>query len=150
MIQAHTYEALSYVWGDASMQAAIICTGKSVLATISLCDASKRWRLSKKSRFIWADAICVDQNSALEKSCQIALMGKIYSSAKKAVIWLGSCDLAEAEGGLDSVKLTAKHVTESRKKGKFERINGQEYSEVQVPGNYYQRSAARIPVASLC
>lgn len=113
-IQVHVYEALSYVWGDATMQADIICNGELVSVTINLHGALKRLRLSEKSRFIWADAICIDQRSASEKSCQIPLMGRIYSSAERVVVWLGSCDMAEAKEAFDSVRLIANHLTRFR------------------------------------
>jgi hypothetical protein len=39
---------------------------------------------------IWVDAICINQNDLYEKSCQVNMMGLIYSNAKKVVVWLGA------------------------------------------------------------
>jgi len=41
-------------------------------------------------RVVWADAICINQEDAKEKSEQVKLMGLIYSRASQVIIWLGS------------------------------------------------------------
>ncbi|OQN97561.1 hypothetical protein B0A48_16715 [Cryoendolithus antarcticus] len=41
---------------------------------------------------IWIDAICINQDDAEERSQQVALMGKIYSSALSVWAWLGAAD----------------------------------------------------------
>jgi hypothetical protein len=38
---------------------------------------------------IWIDAICIDQSNNLEKLQQIPLMGKVYSTASKVLVYLG-------------------------------------------------------------
>jgi hypothetical protein len=106
----HPYEALSYVWGDEKMRANILCDGQIVSVALSLFDALKRLRLPQESRFIWADALCINQNNSSEKSCQIPLMGKIYSMAVRVVVWLGTFDLEPCKGDLETVKLMAKQI----------------------------------------
>lgn len=46
-------------------------------------------RLSGGPRNIWADAICIDQGNVEEKNQQVALMGRIYGSVGKVIVWLG-------------------------------------------------------------
>ena len=46
---------------------------------------------------LWIDAICIDQNSGLEKNHQVAQMGKIYMNATKVVMWLGKNDRISSE-----------------------------------------------------
>ncbi|OAL51695.1 HET-domain-containing protein [Pyrenochaeta sp. DS3sAY3a] len=134
-IELHPYEALSYVWGDKKRRADISCNGQIVSVTVNLFDALRRLRLRHKPRVIWADAICIDQESDSEKSCQVPLMGKLYSSAERVVVWLGKNDLAEAEGALISVKLMANHL----RKVKEENVS-KDYLEVcqtlQMPSDY--------------
>ncbi|KAG5776891.1 hypothetical protein H9Q73_009450 [Fusarium xylarioides] len=83
------YTALSYVWGDASQKGAIHLGGSAKEITASL-DAALR-DLRDKSRVcrIWADALCIDQSNNAEKGVQVALMGRIYSTAHQTVIHLG-------------------------------------------------------------
>jgi hypothetical protein len=38
---------------------------------------------------IWADAICMNQDDPLERNHQIKLMTRIYSKAKRVLVWLG-------------------------------------------------------------
>lgn len=42
------------------------------------------------SEYIYIDALCINQASEVEKANQILLMRKIYSNAKKTIIWLGT------------------------------------------------------------
>jgi hypothetical protein len=42
-----------------------------------------------KSRVFWVDAICISQQDIIERGCQVALMGEIYSQAAQTMIWLG-------------------------------------------------------------
>lgn len=39
--------------------------------------------------WLWADAICIDQDNNEEKQIQVALMDEIYSEAQKVIVWLG-------------------------------------------------------------
>ena len=41
---------------------------------------------------LWADAICIDQSSVLERNSQVKLMKSIYASAELVLAWLGSAD----------------------------------------------------------
>nr|OQO27261.1 hypothetical protein B0A51_04897 [Rachicladosporium sp. CCFEE 5018] len=41
---------------------------------------------------IWIDAICINQEDLEERSQQVALMGKIYSTAVSVWAWLGAAD----------------------------------------------------------
>ena len=43
-------------------------------------------------RVLWIDAICIDQSNTEERNHQVSLMGKIYSQARKVVVWLGLPD----------------------------------------------------------
>jgi hypothetical protein len=41
---------------------------------------------------MWIDAISIDQMNTQERNHQVRIMGKIYSSAQKVIVWLGSTD----------------------------------------------------------
>ncbi|PVH69271.1 hypothetical protein DL98DRAFT_439400 [Cadophora sp. DSE1049] len=79
------YEALSYVWGDASQTKALFCQGSPMQATISLHGALRHLRQEYTERVIWADDICINQQDIDEKSHQVVLMGKIYPTAIKCL-----------------------------------------------------------------
>ena len=49
-------------------------------------------RKAHKPRYLWIDAICLNQGDSIEKAQQIPLMGEIYSQADKVHIWLGPGD----------------------------------------------------------
>ena len=83
------YEALSYVWGDSRKTKPITVGGATFNATENLFAFFSCLRHTSDSRFLWADAICIDQSNPLEKGSQIALMSRVYREAKEALIWFG-------------------------------------------------------------
>lgn len=85
-----SFEALSYVWGSAQPVHEIQCNGKTLRISKNLRDALYRLRSPFKHRFVWADAICIDQSNLRERKMQVALMRTIYSKAKRVMIYLGS------------------------------------------------------------
>jgi hypothetical protein len=97
MDTAPSYEALSYVWGtsDLSTNVYIHCNGEVTAVRSSLAGALKRLRLATSARIIWVDAICINQDDNEEKSYQVPLMGSIYSSASRVVVWLGDGNLQQ-------------------------------------------------------
>ncbi|KAF1998247.1 HET-domain-containing protein, partial [Amniculicola lignicola CBS 123094] len=92
----HEYEALSYVWGDASQTKRIIVEdrlGGSELGyldiTLNLHTALCRLRNPGLDRFLWVDAVCINQSDIKERDRQVQLMVKIYASATRVIVWLG-------------------------------------------------------------
>lgn len=69
-------------------------------ASRNLADALHAFRPPTRSKVIWVDAVCINQEDREEKSKQIPLMGEIFASAKLAHVWLGHsfCGAKEAFG----------------------------------------------------
>jgi hypothetical protein len=89
----NSYEALSYVWGSRFGTEPIRCDGKLLLVTPNCESALRHLRLKNKTRFLWIDAVCIDQengaSSAKERNAQVALMGEIYKKAARTLCWFG-------------------------------------------------------------
>lgn len=85
-----SYEALSYVWGD-SRGYEVCHVGKShgIRITTNLSTALRRLRLPHRSRLLWIDALCINQEDIHERSHQVQLMDEIYRRADNVLIWLG-------------------------------------------------------------
>ncbi|KAK3667168.1 hypothetical protein LTR22_002033 [Elasticomyces elasticus] len=84
------YEALSYTWGDRTLDKSIVLGGRSHLpVTDNLWRALRGLRYRWRSRILWVDALCIDQKNTGERSMQVAFMGQIYNSAYQVCIWLG-------------------------------------------------------------
>ncbi|AEO64174.1 08acf9fb-117d-4bfd-a2d1-6d1b65a21ac1 [Thermothielavioides terrestris] len=86
--EAPAYEALSYVWGDATKEKAVLCNGRALGITASLERALRRLRL-RQPRTLWIDQLCINQDDPAERAHQVGLMRDIYSSAQRVVIWAG-------------------------------------------------------------
>ncbi|MCJ1394443.1 Non-essential glycogen phosphorylase [Xylographa bjoerkii] len=83
------FEALSYVWGNQARKKSIKCNGCRLAIGSNLHDALCEMRRRGSTTFCWADAICINQNNAQEKTCQVRLMREIYARANRVIIWIG-------------------------------------------------------------
>ncbi|CAO2654062.1 Nn.00g107950.m01.CDS01 [Neocucurbitaria sp. VM-36] len=83
------YTALSYVWGNAATPSKITVNGCEFPVTENLWVALRHLQYKHIAPAIWIDAICIDQKNEDEKNYQVPLMGRIYSNARKVLVWLG-------------------------------------------------------------
>ena len=101
------YEALSYTWGPVEDPIYIdITTERSTLSdrkrdawklslkgrlavTRNLALALRYLRVKDRTRALWIDAICVDQQNLEERGHQVQRMADIYRNADRVVIWIG-------------------------------------------------------------
>lgn len=96
------YVALSYVWGDKSNTATIVCHGKAVQVTQTLYAALRIFAASPL--LVWADALSIDQQNIPEKTQQVNMMALIYSKAAGVSIWLGPDPYKDAPVVLENIK----------------------------------------------
>ena len=83
------YEALSYSWGSPSLLYHITCDGKLFGITEELAFALQYLRLRNAERYLWCDAISINQHDLLEKAVQIKNMLRIFEKASQVIAWLG-------------------------------------------------------------
>jgi len=89
LASAPPYHALSYMWGDAKVSIDIEINGCNLAVTRNLHDALITLWLRPDVRYVWIDALCINQASPVEKQHQVPLMDQIYSRAISVLIWLG-------------------------------------------------------------
>jgi hypothetical protein len=90
------FEALSYVWGVTVVPHKISIDQRPFYVTYNLHAALKELRLPDRERFLWIDAICINQHDLCEKATQVQMMRDIYAKAWKTIVWLGSGTKATA------------------------------------------------------
>jgi hypothetical protein len=83
------YEALSYVWVQEPGHRCIRLNGSMHQITTNLFLALRRLRKAIDVRYIWIDVLCINQDNGEERNHQVALMGSIYGSCTRALLWLG-------------------------------------------------------------
>ncbi|KIM96056.1 hypothetical protein OIDMADRAFT_132965, partial [Oidiodendron maius Zn] len=115
--EAPSYTALSYVWGDGSHKSRIHLDGQVCEVGQNLFQAL--WHLrgySRETTWIWIDALCIDQRNILERNHQVRLMGRIYETAVKVIIWLGWTDSEsdkKSQGAMSYLMQMRKETTEN-------------------------------------
>ncbi|KAI0967296.1 heterokaryon incompatibility protein-domain-containing protein [Xylaria arbuscula] len=102
------YEAVSYAWDERETTAAwderetttawvLLSTATEraanqvtrVTVTRNLDLALRHLRYAERSRDLWVDKICIDQQNIPEKGRQVKMMGEIYSLATRVLVFLG-------------------------------------------------------------
>ncbi|KAI0471877.1 heterokaryon incompatibility protein-domain-containing protein [Xylariaceae sp. FL0804] len=104
----YDYEALSYCWADGkkrATQTTIHLNGEASIVSEHLSNALETLCLPDRSRVLWVDAICINQEDNDEKSAQVAKMRDIYSNAKHTVVWVGQAGLATSKAFEQTRKL---------------------------------------------
>ncbi|KAF2705763.1 HET-domain-containing protein [Pleomassaria siparia CBS 279.74] len=101
------YEALSYCWGNSGERKTILlhqsdAAAKNVQISIALYGALLHLRQSTTTRYIWADALCINQDDLSECADQVGMMGEIYTRARDVIVWLGE--------GTDETKAAANTI----------------------------------------
>jgi hypothetical protein len=146
--QRQPYEALSYTWGayydDPLVQArasedlkrvntTIVCNGVWKRVTKSLAHALFHFRLSDRPRYLWADALCINQTDDAEKDVQISLMQKIYQEAKEVLLWVGWRSDAEVENAMNLLCYLANQECEVEQKHGVKAIWHDEGTAIETP-----------------
>ena len=84
------YEALSYCWGTEDLGfECVLVDGQEIQAGKPLATALHYLRLTDETRYMWVDAICINQGSNEEKSNQVKRMDATYEHAAFVLVWLG-------------------------------------------------------------
>lgn len=78
------------------MNQEIICESKIIPITANLWTVLRLVR-QEASRRLWADSICIDQRNNEERAQQVGVIGQIYRSAQRVLIFLGSDDFGHGE-----------------------------------------------------
>ncbi|TQV91249.1 heterokaryon incompatibility protein (HET) domain-containing protein [Cordyceps javanica] len=97
------FMAISYLWGQDAKTEAITVNDRQLLITPNLAcalnHAAHHFRSAFPGRgeadlYLWADAVCVNQDDTREREEQVKLMGKLYSTAELVMASLGPLDEA--------------------------------------------------------
>lgn len=87
-LDATRYEALSYVWGNPTMDRSIFVNEERVSITRNLHRALTHLRHETELRVLWVDALCINQIDIGEREAQVSQMCNIYGYASRVVVWL--------------------------------------------------------------
>ena len=96
------YEALSYTWGDPKHACSIFVENQPFPVRENLFNALCHLRFQSDVRYLWVDALCIDQMNDEEKSVQVQRMTSIYKQAARVLVWLGTSE-DESDMAMDLV-----------------------------------------------
>jgi hypothetical protein len=87
---APSYEAISYTWGSPNMSHRILINELPFYTTKSAFDVLRGRSSFWRTRVLWIDSICINQDDNDEKGKQIHLMREIYQNCSRVIVWLGN------------------------------------------------------------
>ncbi|CZS98848.1 uncharacterized protein RAG0_07409 [Rhynchosporium agropyri] len=87
-LAAH-FVALSCVWGDKAERKKLRIGLYALEITASLEYALRHIRDQNRVSYVWADGVCIDQDSIEDRNLQVSQMGVVYSTARSTIIFLG-------------------------------------------------------------
>ena len=87
--KAPSYQALSYTWGDGVLCGKVYIDGQTVHITRILHDCLLRIRHTNQNLFVWVDALSIRQDDPEEKTQQVSIIGRIFTTASLVIVWLG-------------------------------------------------------------
>ena len=124
-----SYQALSYAWGETTKTHYITIEGKRLPISANLDRALRQVRRNEQNLYLWVDAICINQDDAIEKEYQISMMLQIYRSARRVVVYLGEqSDHSELIPEFFDTVIRARRVFDSLNKGKEEDVDHEDLS----------------------
>ncbi|KAI1428623.1 heterokaryon incompatibility protein-domain-containing protein [Xylaria sp. FL1777] len=107
------YEAVSYTWGTSVKESSIELNGKKFMVTYNLSHLLKNIRKTKEDRYIWVDAIAINQYDKSERRHQVQRMQAIYRGAESVIFYLGP--EAPSTGILmESLNILQRHISGCR------------------------------------
>lgn len=115
---APAYDAISYVWGDPGQTVQIFCNGHPKHITRNLHWALTRARRPAEPRFLWADALCINQEDTDERSHQVAQMGHIYANARLVLACIGE----DEDGGSKALASLLDDLNSIARRGPLQEI----------------------------
>lgn len=89
LIPDSDYEAMSYVWGDATVTKPITLDGRVYPVTTNLYTGLQFLRFKENPRRLWIDSLCINQTDKAERTSEIQRMRDIYQCARQVVVWVG-------------------------------------------------------------
>jgi hypothetical protein len=97
------YEAISYVWGDPRAKAPVHVEDAILHVTVNLECALRYLRWEHEARWLWVDAISINQKDINERNHQVRLMKDVYSCCTADLIWFGEAS-NDTELGVATLK----------------------------------------------
>lgn len=99
LAEAPPYECVMYAWQSTQRDRSIPISEATLdkadnqrpyaAVTESLLQAIPFLLSASSTGFLWIDQLCINQDDFDERSAQVAIMGQIFSKAKRLLIWLG-------------------------------------------------------------
>ena len=109
-----SYAAISYAWGDPKDRVWVRYDGGAIHIPSNLHAGLLQLRRESEPVFLWADSLCIDQNTVEERNHQVNNMRKIFGNARQVTVWLGR-DLEEcAERAMDAMKEITQKLLDER------------------------------------
>jgi len=105
------YSALSYEWGSPLQSTFVLVNSQEISIRRNLYSFLVHLRQESGVSYIWADAICINQNDLQEKAEKVQQMDQVYENAAEVIAWVWPID---SEYPRDAALLSATFLAQER------------------------------------
>ena len=147
------YDAISYAWGSSDAKhPLLLSTISNELIDGNVCVAHEPFRNGfllindnlhaflqelrrrRYNKFLWIDAICINQSESQEKSVQIPRMKSIYETSDNVLLWLGQATITELDAIATLPTLTEKLQCASSLQDELDPGDHESFTKIDLPG----------------
>jgi hypothetical protein len=97
LAEAPAYEAISYTWGSGPKDHLVFLDGRWLPTSQKVRQILEGRASYWTERWLWIDSLCIDQTNSQEKNSQVRIMGDIYQTADRVVVWLEDSNLSPSK-----------------------------------------------------
>lgn len=88
------FTAISYAWDHPATPVSSIAVSSDPSSSLPLSRTlhelfKELQARNERNSALWIDALCIDQGNVVERAAQVAIMDRIFSSARSVMVWLG-------------------------------------------------------------
>ncbi|KAJ2974812.1 hypothetical protein NQ176_g5862 [Zarea fungicola] len=84
------YHAVSYTWGSSEAVNSVNIDGHAAVISGNLHYALRQiFTVLQPGKWLWIDSLCINQLDAVEKSWQVAQMGRVFEAAELVYVCMG-------------------------------------------------------------
>lgn len=109
---APVYEIISYCWGDVRFSSLIWINDMPLNIPDSTAEVLQQVAMLEGQRYVWIDAVCINQADFEERASQVQLMRRIYLNAARNIVCLGQRRDTATKGGLDAIRAIAQDIVQ--------------------------------------
>lgn len=104
------YETISYCWRAPQSSSPVCINDMPLNVPISTAQVLQQVAVLEGQRYVWIDAVCINQTDFEERASQVQLMRRIYSKTTRDIVCLGRDEGTVTKNGFDAIRAIVEEI----------------------------------------